>query len=246
MDIQSPELFQTRPRAILFDIDNTLYPYDPSHKAAMAAVTKKVVTTFSITEEECNEAYKAARDGVKESLPGVASSHSRLLYFQRMLELLGLGSQCLWALDLEQTYWRIFLSEAQLFDEAQDFLDDLRLAGIPVAAVTDLTAQIQFRKLLYFGLETYFRYIVTSEEAGFDKPHKAPFELALEKLDTEPGEHLWMIGDNPVSDIEGAKTAVSAVTVQKCHRGVKKGPADAFFTSYDKLRQCLMRLPVKD
>ena len=100
--------------------------------------------------------------------------------------------------------------------------------------------------LLYFGLEPYFRYIVTSEEAGFDKPHGAPFELALEKLDMEPGKHVWMIGDNPASDIEGAKKAVGAVTIQKCHKGVIKGPADAFFKSYNKLRKCLTQLPVKD
>ena len=29
------------PDAILFDADNTLYPYDPAHKAAREAVMKK-------------------------------------------------------------------------------------------------------------------------------------------------------------------------------------------------------------
>jgi putative hydrolase of the HAD superfamily len=61
----------------------------------------------------------------------------------------------------------------------KELLDDLRRLGIPTAIVTDLTAQIQFRKVVYFGLDHYFDYIITSEEAGHDKPHQAPFKLAL-------------------------------------------------------------------
>jgi HAD superfamily hydrolase (TIGR01549 family) len=99
-----------------------------------------------------------------------------------MLEIMGVGSQVLLALDFEQTYWRTFLSHAVLFEGVKELLDDLRLLGIPTAIVTDLTAQIQFRKVVYFNLDHYFDYIVTSEEAGYDKPHPAPFQIALEKM----------------------------------------------------------------
>ncbi len=118
---------------------------------------------------------------IKNRLKGTGSSHSRLLYLQRMLEILGLGSQVLLALDFEQTYWRTFLSNAILFDGVKELLEDIRLIGIPTAIVTDLTAQIQFRKIVYFGLEYYFDFIVTSEEARYDKPHEAPFKIAVEK-----------------------------------------------------------------
>ena len=37
-------------------------------------------------------------------------------------------------------------------------------------------------ELVYFGLDEFFDYVVTSEEAGADKPDKRPFEVALEKL----------------------------------------------------------------
>ena len=92
-----------------------------------------------------------------------------------MLELMGLGSQVFLAVEYEQIYWRSFLSKAVLFDNLTDFLDDLRLYNIPSVIVTDLTAKIQFRKIIYFQLDKYFDNIVTSEEAGFDKPHKSPF-----------------------------------------------------------------------
>lgn len=37
---------------------------------------------------------------------------------------------------------------AVLFDEVKELLDDVRLMGLPTAIVTDLTAQIQFRKVV--------------------------------------------------------------------------------------------------
>ena len=124
----------------MFDTDNTLYPYDPAHTAAQQAVRNKVVNTFSIKPEVFDAAFKEARQQVKTRLKHTASSHSRLLYLQRMLEIMGLGSQVLLALDFEQTYWRTFLSNAVLFDEVKDLLDDVRLLGIPTS-ITSLPAK---------------------------------------------------------------------------------------------------------
>jgi HAD superfamily hydrolase (TIGR01549 family) len=241
----SPARFERLPDAILFDTDNTLYPYNPAHAAAYGAVRDKVVARFSIKPEQFDKAFEEARDQVKSRLRHTASSHSRLLYLQRMLEILGLGSQVLLALDFEQTYWRTFLSNAILFDEVKELLDDLRLLGVPTAIVTDLTAQIQFRKVVYFGLDHYFDFIVTSEEAGFDKPHAAPFEIALEKMRPK-GECIWMIGDNPVNDIRGAREKINAVTLQKIHEGTPLGTGDnapdASFGEFGELRRMIARL----
>jgi len=243
--IYNPGRLDRLPDAILFDTDNTLYPYDPAHAAAMQAVREKVVRQFSIEPAVFDRAFGEARKQVKSRLKHSASSHSRLLYLQRMLEIMGLGSQVLLALDFEQTYWRTFLSNAILFDEVKELLDDLRLLGIPTVIVTDLTAQIQFRKVVYFGLDHYFDYIVTSEEAGFDKPHSAPFALALEKIRPK-GDLIWMIGDNPVNDIYGARTEINAVTIQKVHEGTpvgeKENTPDAAFKDFSTLRRFIAGL----
>lgn len=245
MKINNRSRLDRLPDAILFDTDNTLYPYNPAHAAAMRAVRKKVVATFSINPEDFDKAFDQARLEVKTRLKHTASSHSRLLYLQRMLEIMGLGSQVLLALDFEQTYWRTFLSNAVLFDEVKDLLDDLRLLGIPTAIVTDLTAQIQFRKVVYFGLDHYFDYIVTSEEAGFDKPHAAPFQIALEKMRPK-GDLIWMVGDNPVNDIHGAREKINAVTLQKVHEDVELGTGDStpdvVFNEFGELRRLVAQL----
>lgn len=243
--IYTQQCFTQLPHAILFDTDNTLYAYDPAHEAAQKAVRDKVVTTFSIQPEEFDRAFKEAREQVKNRLKNTASSHSRLLYLQRMLEIMGVGSQVLLALDFEQTYWRTFLSHAVLFEGVKELLDDLRLLGIPTAIVTDLTAQIQFRKVVYFNLDHYFDYIVTSEEAGYDKPHPAPFQIALEKMRPK-GSCIWMIGDNPVNDIRGARDTIQALTLQKIHEGVALGVGenrpDASFQDFQEVRQFIKQL----
>ena len=242
MKINNSSRFTCLPEAFLFDTDNTLYPYEPAHNAAQNAVRDKVVNTFSITPEEFDRAFKEARNHVKTRLQNTASSHSRLLYLQRMLEIMGLGSQVLLALDFEQTYWRTFLSNAILFDDVKELLDDIRLLGIPTAIVTDLTAQIQFRKVVYFGLDHYFDYIVTSEEAGFDKPHEAPFKIALEKMQTK-GDRIWMIGDNPINDISGADKCINATTLQKISSDTPEGIGEfkphASFKNYKDLRDLI-------
>ena len=245
MKLINEHQFLKLPNAVLFDTDNTLYPYDVAHDAAQNAMRTKAVTTLSISPNQFDDAFHIARSQIKKYLQQTASSHSRLLYIQRMLELLGLGSQILLALDLEQTYWRTFLSKAELFEGVKELLDDLRLLGISTAIVTDLTAQIQFRKIIYFGLEHYFDFIVTSEEAGFDKPHNAPFQLALEKMKPK-GNIIWMVGDNAQTDIVGAKRSIQAVTIQKIHHGVKVGEddaqPDATFSQFSELRKLLNSL----
>jgi putative hydrolase of the HAD superfamily len=245
MKLLRPERFNQVPDALLLDLDNTLYPYAPAHDAALSAVGTKVVQTLAISPEEFRRAFEEARRQVKHRLGRTASAHSRLLYMQRLLETLGLGSQVLLALDLEQTYWRTFLSRATLFEGVVGFLDELRVLGIPTAIVTDLTVQIQFRKVVHLGLDHHVDCIVTSEEAGHDKPHAAPFQLALDKLRPR-GARIWMVGDDAEADIRGAREALGAITLQKLHAGVPQGTGDSspdgLFGDYMAMRKLLGRL----
>ena len=233
MSIQN--VLQKKPRAIIFDTDNTLYPYKPAHKAATKAVEVKACDLLGISLEKFNKAFITARSEVKVQLNKTASSHSRLLYYQRTIEILGLNTQILMTLDLEQTYWRTFLANCRLFPEVKEFILDLKNEGVVTAIITDLTAQIQFRKIIYFGLDSYFDYVVTSEEAGADKPSRAPFEIALKKLQI-PSEDIWMIGDDSNSDIMGA-SQFNMLTLQKKHQGVSISKNSTHvFEDYTELR----------
>ena len=239
LKINQTNLFNQIPDGILFDTDNTLYPYNPAHQKAMSALKQKISNTLNVPIKDVENNFNKSRSEVKKLLKNTAASHSRLLYIQRMLEFFGLGSQVLLALDFEQTYWRVFLSEAKLFPGLEKFLEELRLLQVPMAIVTDLTAQIQFRKMVYFELDHYFDYIVTSEEVGYDKPHRLPFEMSLKKMNLHKKQNIWFIGDNPKNDIEGAKRFMNATTLQKIHQGVTRATgrykADLEFTDFRDL-----------
>jgi len=233
-----PNSLQKKPQAVIFDTDNTLYPYEQAHKAATKATEIKACDLLGVPLEKFKDAFAIARKDVKTQLKKTASSHSRLLYYQRAIELLGLNTQILMTLDLEQTYWRTFLANCRLFPDVKEFILDLKSVGITTAIITDLTAQIQFRKIIYLGLDTYFDYVVTSEEAGIDKPDQAPFEIALKKLQISP-ENIWMIGDNPDADIAGA-AQFNMLTLQKTHKGVEINNNSTYIIEdYTKLRNKL-------
>jgi putative hydrolase of the HAD superfamily len=57
------------------------------------------------------------------------------------------------------------------------------------------------------------------------------------------GDCIWVIGDNPVSDIQGGREQINAVTLQKIHSGIVLGVGDtqpdAYFNNYDDLRKLL-------
>ncbi|MEI2453376.1 HAD family hydrolase [Lysobacter firmicutimachus] len=235
--IHNSQKVMRAPQAIIFDTDNTLYAYEHPHAQALAATERKAVRLLGVGQEEVRDAFARAREEVKRQLGKTASSHSRLLYFQRGIEILGRKTQLVITLDLEQTYWRTFLSHCELFPGVRDFLLALRRNGIGTAIITDLTSQIQFRKIIYFGLDDCFDYVVTSEEAGADKPEAAPFRLAIDKLGLDPSR-IWMIGDHPVNDVAGARNfgLSTLLRVDRGRDGASTG-CDVEFDDFNELHR---------
>jgi putative hydrolase of the HAD superfamily len=231
--------FLEPPKCVYFDLDNTLYPYEPAHAAAMKAVIEKSARDLELSARQVEQAFTEARQVVKKRLGNTGSSHSRLLYFSYGIELLKFNSHPLLALDLEQRYWQAFLNNITLYDGVRDFLDALRRAGIVLCLVTDLTAQIQFRKILFLELETYFDFIVTSEESGCDKPGQASFLLAQEKTGID-ARHTWIIGDSYTAEIEGGKAA-GLSTLLFGDAGDFADKPNLAFTSYPRLWEYMKR-----
>lgn len=246
MKIFNHDAFARRPSCVLIDLDNTLFEYAICNVAGMDAAKALTQKLLNLAPADFDRCFADARSELKARLGPIGASHSRLLYFQRMVERAGFGSQPFVMLQLEQAYWRAYLDASKLFEHALDFLDDLRIAGIPAVVVTDLTAQIQLRKLIILGLDRVVDWIVTSEESGADKPAPNSFELALAKIGGVEGQ-VWMVGDDFRCDLIGAKTAVGAVTLQKLHDGVIPAPPedkiDAAFNNFAEVRNLLASLP---
>jgi len=229
-----------KPKAVIFDTDNTLYSYKSAHEYAINITTIKAAKILKVDKKTFIKTYNYSRDEIKKQLNNTASSHSRLLYFQRTIENLGFNTRIFLTLDLEQTYWREFLTNTRLFPGVKEFLHCLKDNNILTANITDLTTQIQFRKMVYFGLDEYFDYVVTSEEVGHDKPDPKSFNTALSKLNLLPKD-VWMIGDDDINDIQGANQAGIA-SFQKVEKNNKKTKANVIFNDFYDLQNYYKKL----
>ncbi len=187
-------------KGILLDIDNTVYNYNDAHTKALQQLLIKTQHETKISQIVIENAYLNARKHIHTELAETASSHNRLLYIQRMLELLDINSMTL-SLKLYNSYWDTYLETMKLYEGVIEFLNHYQEK--PICLVTDLTAHIQHRKIERLGLYQYANYVVTSEEAGKEKPHPYLFMLALKKMDLTADE-VCMIGDNYSKDILGA------------------------------------------
>jgi len=186
-------------KALLLDIDNTLYDYDKANCYAQRMVVQFCVAEFKMTETQVSKAYSDARKKVHIELSETAASHNRLLYFQKMCGALKVNP-LLYGLRLYNIYWDTFLAEMKPFDGVYDLLAKYKNK---ICLVTDLTAHIQYRKMETLNLSEYCDVVVTSEEAGREKPHPYMFMLALQKLGFGTSE-VCMIGDSFHKDIVGA------------------------------------------
>ncbi len=189
-------------KAILFDLDNTLYEYAPCHKAALDAAHRELSKTSDVSFDDFRSTHDRVRREIADELRGQAASRNRILFFKRIVESFLDSAAVSVAIDLFDAYWKEFFATMRPADQAHQVL--AKLSGdYPLALVTNHTTDIQLRKIRELEFEKYFVAIVTSEEAGSEKPDRRIFDRALKHLNVAPGDAV-MIGDDPQRDIHGA------------------------------------------
>ena len=105
---------------------------------------------------------------------------------------------------------RIHLQEERkkfrLFADVSDTLDILMNAGLDMALITNGPSDSQRTKLEILEVDRWFSTIVISGEVGIAKPDASIFAMAMRKMDVQPKD-VWHIGDNPDTDVAGARAA---------------------------------------
>ncbi len=190
---------------VLFDLDNTLYEYDPVHQKALKSVYKILKKEIKISLKEFLRLFKISKAEIHRELSGTASSHNRVLYFQRLIEKTHHTIDSEIILKLYNAYWDNFLKNMKLRKGVIQTLKKLKQRDIKTAIVSDLTTQIQLRKMSKLGIVPYIDILVTSEEAGSEKPNNVMFLLTLNKLNVLPSDAV-MVGDHHIKDIEGGNS----------------------------------------
>ena len=94
----------------------------------------------------------------------------------------------------------------ELIIGAADCLRALREAGYQVGIGTNMTAEWQIAKLIRLDLIGLVDFMVTSEEAGAEKPDRRVFDLCAEKAGCLNAECAF-VGDSLKGDALGAQAA---------------------------------------
>lgn len=189
-------------KAVIFDLDNTLYDYDSLNDAAIRNAGKWLCDQTGISYHDFNKAFEEGRNKTKQFMGDCASQHNRIIYFQKMSEILGFNP-IKYSLELYEKYWGYMLDNMALVPYAEGLIRRLHADKIKIAICTDLTTHIQHRKLRQLKIADYIDVFVSSEEADAEKPNSKIFNMTLNKLGLM-GDAAIYVGDSYNKDIIGA------------------------------------------
>ncbi|MGM2769968.1 HAD family hydrolase [Bacillus sp. PGP15] len=181
-------------KAMLFDLDDTLLDRD-----------KAVDNFFLLVLEKC---YEDVSDTVKNTMLQKFKEYDKREYgiSDKTIVLDSLFDEFAPKYRLPHNYIQDFWNEnfPKCFSIDQNtihFLNQIK-KQFKVGVITNGSTQRQKAKIFNTNLNKYFETIIISEEVGFSKPDKRIFELALNKLNVQP-ENTLFVGDDLEKDIAG-------------------------------------------
>ncbi len=190
-------------KAVFFDIDDTLYDTSGFAKLARKAALNAMIDAG--LPLSADEAYTLLREIIDEK----GSNYDR--HFNVLTKkVFGKEKPLLIALGMI-TYHNVKFALLRLYPETMSTLIHLKAQGYQLGVISNGLTIKQYEKLVRLGLHHFFDSVVTSQEAGVEKPDSAIFELAMNTMDCE-AENSVMIGNNFNDDILGAiNSGMSAV-----------------------------------
>lgn len=190
-------------REVIFDIDDTMYSYTRYNEIAMEGMDRYVREHFDVPTDVFRRDYAAMQAETEARLgENNAASHSRHIWIQELLEKWG-APLFPHVLDMYWSYWGTLLKECRPEPGLLDCMKDLKARGIRIGVGSDMTTLVQYEKLKALGAAPYIDHMVTSQEAGVEKPHPDFMRLCIRKSGFAPEECLF-VGDNLRKDVLGA------------------------------------------
>lgn len=189
------------PRAILFDMDDTLLSSFSGHPRD---VWRRTLDGFHHVLEH------ASLDPLADTLYAAAvefwsdsTRHrvARLDLAKTRREITGLGLRQAGIVDdllahqIADALHVLRDREITLFPYAHELLDHLRGAGVRLALITNGATEPQWEKIRRFDLAHRFDHIQVEGDMGFGKPEPEAYLHALQAVDAAP-ETAWIVGDN--------------------------------------------------
>ena len=191
--------------AVFFDIDDTLYDTSGFAKLARKAALNSMIDAGLPMEP--GEAYKLLREIIDEK----GSNYDK--HFNVLTKrVFGEEKPLLIALGMI-TYHNVKFALLRLFPNTISSLIYLKGKGYTLGVISNGITIKQWEKLIRLDLHHFFEEVVTSQEAGVEKPNEKIFQLALDRMGCE-AERSVMIGNKFNEDIMGAlNVGMSAILV---------------------------------
>jgi putative hydrolase of the HAD superfamily len=197
------------PKAILFDLDDTILAFDIVSGALWQELCHRFAPQVDGYEaDDLMKAIDKARDWYWSDPDRHRRGRLDLVTARRELVLIAFSN-----LGIKDTDVAIQLADAystereegvELFPRAIDVLKNFRNKGCKLALLTNGSSEYQRSKINRFGLEPFFDHIQIEGEFGLGKPDERVFLHSLEQLGVSANE-AWMVGDNLEWDIGGAQ-----------------------------------------
>lgn len=226
-------------KAVIFDIDNTIYSYDDAHAVAWEALCAYAKENLQMEAQTFLTCHKAAQKTVKERLgTDCAALHNRQLRYQVLLE--ENGKPLHHAIAMNDLYWSTLIAAARPTPGIMDCLTALKQAGFILGIGTDMTIDYQLKKLVALQMLPFFDFIVSSEEVNVEKPHEKLFACCAKKANVPPEECLF-VGDSLKKDYHGSSNAgMQSVWYCPDTAAAEANPQIRKITHYDQLRDMLI------
>lgn len=163
-----------RPKAVIFDWDNTLV--DSWH-----IIHAALVETFEAMGHEpwtFEETRERVRYSMRESFPklfGDAWEEAGRRFYQ--------------------AFERVHLEHIAPLPGADAMLRDLHAAGLCLAVVSNKTGPYLRQEAAHLGWQDLFHRMVGAGDAARDKPAEDPVHMALEGSAIDAGGAVWFVGD---------------------------------------------------
>jgi 5'-nucleotidase len=192
-------------KAVLFDIDDTLYDRAGAQSIALELIVKRFSAVFGkIEKSRLNEAWQESdRLSTIDFEANPPSEYRRDTRSKIFLGVLNIRE------DLVDAVTGVYLEEyPKINAPIEGAIDVVRNLSLryKTGAVSNSLADVQYRKLETLGIRDYLSCIVLSDELGVLKPDPRIFAHAAALLRNYPGECLF-VGDSFSSDVVGSKAA---------------------------------------
>jgi len=193
------------PRAVLFDLDDTLFDHHRSARAALAGVHAEFASAVAFDDFERHHIRFLEEMHIEVLAGRVPLDDARRERFRRVFAALGLAIDEGTTDAVASAYRDGYMVARRATDGAAALLAALKPRA-RVAIVTNNLLEEQQNKLEYCGLASFVDALVASEDVGVSKPDPAIFRIALDRLGASSREAV-MMGDSWHADIAGAHAA---------------------------------------